>query len=458
MVRSGKPGSFIAGADVNAIAAFAESGDRRAGSEAVRRGAGPLRTHRRAPRPHRGGHPGHLPGRRHRGRPRVRLPGERRRRPYPDRPPRGATRDLPRVGRHDATSPPGRPARRPRAHAHREGGAGLEGEAHRAGGPGLPLAAVRGAEPCVRARAGGRECAGAHLTRRIAARRITAGQSGAQREDRDGAATAEARARGPHPRRDSPRARACPAGRAEAGPQAHRGPLPRPVEAPGSRPQERGADDRTGPGAGSRGRGRVAGIAGVREPALPLSAPGGSPQGAVVGRRPRGARGADGGDRSRADGGRHRPAGGVQRHPRADEGHSPRGRGGRPRPCALALRRRREAQDTPAPRRWSEDGPDLRRARLRRRGARRPRRGGRGRTDGHQAGGAQGDRGGRRARGRDRDEHLFTVGRRDGVGAGASRAVRGDALLQPGPSHAPGGGRDGGKRPIPARSRRSPPW
>ncbi len=38
MVRSGKPGSFIAGADVNAIAAFAESGDRQAGSEAVRRG------------------------------------------------------------------------------------------------------------------------------------------------------------------------------------------------------------------------------------------------------------------------------------------------------------------------------------------------------------------------------------------------------------------------------------
>ncbi|MCY4398926.1 MAG: 3-hydroxyacyl-CoA dehydrogenase NAD-binding domain-containing protein [Gemmatimonadetes bacterium] len=38
MVRSGKPGSFIAGADVNAIAAFAESGDRQAGSEAVRQG------------------------------------------------------------------------------------------------------------------------------------------------------------------------------------------------------------------------------------------------------------------------------------------------------------------------------------------------------------------------------------------------------------------------------------
>ena len=38
MVRSGKPGSFIAGADVNAIATFAESGDRQAGTEAVRQG------------------------------------------------------------------------------------------------------------------------------------------------------------------------------------------------------------------------------------------------------------------------------------------------------------------------------------------------------------------------------------------------------------------------------------
>ena len=38
MVRSGKPGSFIAGADVNAIATFAESGDRQSGTEAVRQG------------------------------------------------------------------------------------------------------------------------------------------------------------------------------------------------------------------------------------------------------------------------------------------------------------------------------------------------------------------------------------------------------------------------------------
>ena len=38
IVQSGKPGSFIAGADVNAIAAFAAAGDRRAGAEASRRG------------------------------------------------------------------------------------------------------------------------------------------------------------------------------------------------------------------------------------------------------------------------------------------------------------------------------------------------------------------------------------------------------------------------------------
>ena len=38
MVKSGKPGSFIAGADVNAIAAVANAGDRQAGAEASRRG------------------------------------------------------------------------------------------------------------------------------------------------------------------------------------------------------------------------------------------------------------------------------------------------------------------------------------------------------------------------------------------------------------------------------------
>ncbi len=203
----------------------------------------------------------------------MRLPDQRRRRRHADRAPRGAAGDLPGVGRHNATPSPGRAACRPRPDAHGEGGPGLEGEADRAGGPGFPRTAIRGAEPCVRARAGGRGRPGEHgIAPRVAGTR-TGARKGAQRGRHHGAIQAAARDRGPYPRRDSPRARACPAGRAQAGPEAHRGPLPRPVEAPGRGPQGRGADDRPEPGAGSRGGGRVAGIACVREPALPLSAP-----------------------------------------------------------------------------------------------------------------------------------------------------------------------------------------
>ncbi len=145
-------------------------------------------------------------------------------------------------------------------------------------------------------------------------------------------------------------------------------------------------------------------------------------------------------DRGGRDGRRDRPTRRRPRDPRADEGHPPRRREQRPQARALRLRQGgREAQAHGA-RGRAAHGADRGRARLRRLRRGRRRGGGGGRAARREARRARGDGGRGHGRVHPRHEHERPVRGRDGGGAASPGAVLRHALLQPGAPHAPGRG------------------